>query len=164
MSGIEVGLIATAVLGSGTQVAGNVMAANAKADATARSGSLKRQQADELMSRQVINERIMRERAEISAGTYAGASGLGESGGGIGGVLQIHADLEESIINTRREAEFKAKMLRAGADIDNDLASDGVSAAWISGAGTVLSGGANIYNIMRPPSSKPTELPKESAG
>src|SRR4051812_6920885 len=81
MSGIEVGLIASAALGAGTQVAGNVMAANAKADATARSGALKRQQADELMSRQVINERIMRERAEISAGTYAGASGLGESGG-----------------------------------------------------------------------------------
>jgi hypothetical protein len=54
--------------------------------------------------------------------------------------------MEENIANSRREAEFKAQMLRAGADIDSQLASDSITAAWIGAGGTAISSGANIYS------------------
>lgn len=165
MTGVEVALLATTALGTGANVAGNVMAANAQQNAAERNAALKNAQADELLSRQAVNERILRERSEESAAAYQGAAGLGESGGGIGGVMKIKSDLEETIMNSRREAEFKAKMLRAGADIDLQLGSDAVTAAWITGAGNVLNTGANVYNIMKPPSTTVVQLPqvKETA-
>lgn len=160
MTGIEIALLATTALGTGANVYGNVKAAGAQASAAEKNAALKNAQADELISRQAINERILRERSEENAASYAGAAGLGESGGGIGGVMKIKADLEETILNSRREADFKAKMLRAGAEIDTQLSSDITDAAWITGAGTVLGTGANIYNMMKPPSTTVVQLPQ----
>lgn len=149
MSGMEIPLIIGMVAGTGTQVAGGIMAANSQADAQNRNAALKKLQADELLSRQTINEKIMRDQAEkVAKGYSVGFAASGREGAGIGGMLQIKRDTEENILNSRREAEFKAQMLRSGADIDQSLASDYQTASYITGAGSLLSGGANIYSIL----------------
>lgn len=149
MSGIEIALAAAAVGGTALNVYGNISGANAQEEAAQRNAALKREQADELLDRQIINERIMRRAAEkAERGYVASFASTGRGGGGVGGVLQIKEELEENIANTRRDAEFKAKMLRAGADIETSLASDAVSAAWISGAGTILTTGAQAYGMI----------------
>lgn len=136
-----VGLAGTLINGVST-----VLTGFAQADAARKNTELKRQQADELMARQAINEQIIREEGEKEksiAGSQAAGSGLG--GTGIGMKLAIIDNVNRTIANTSRDAEFKAKMLRAGAEQDTQLASDYVTSGIISGAGSVLSASGDHY-------------------
>ena len=152
--------LASLIGGTALQVGGNFAAANAQQDAALAEQKLKNQQADELLSRQAINEQIMRDQAERLTGNYVTAfSSSGRGGGSVGGALRIKRDVEQNIILTRREAEFKSQQLRAGAQIESDLASSGLTAAWLGSAGAVLGTGAAAYKLLRSP-SKPQELGK----
>lgn len=153
-------LAAAALAGAGLSLYGAISGANAQADAAGKDAALKNAQADELLQRQAINEAIIRDQAQKAGlGFGASFSATGREGGGIGGILQINKNAQDEIMNTRRDAEFKANMLRSGANIETDLASSGVTAAWISGVGGLLSTGAATYNAMSPPSSKAPSLP-----
>jgi hypothetical protein len=164
MTGVEIGLGIAALVGTGAQVYGNVAAARSQEEAARREAEFKMIQADELMERQRINEQIMVEQGDEMGSAYVAAfASTGRGGGGVGGQLRIKRDVERSIANSHREAEFKAKMLRAGADVEMDLASDAVSAAWISSAGSVLTTGANVYNLYKP-NKKAENLPTTGTG
>lgn len=153
-------LAAMAAVGGALSLYGTIKGANDQADAVERNSALKRQQADELMARQEINEQIIREQSEKSSLSYgASFAGTGREGAGIGGILQIHRDAQEQILNTRRDAEFKARQLREGADIQSDLASDSITSAWIGAAGGLLATGASTYKAMSPPGGTTQSLP-----
>jgi hypothetical protein len=139
-------LIGASILGLGLNLWGTLTGASAQASAAEANARAKAQQADELLAREQINEDIMREQSRRSELSYASGAAMGESGGGIGGILTMKKDLETSINNSRHEADFKAKMLRAGAEIDSNLASDMQTAGALSGAGTLLSTGADFYS------------------
>lgn len=161
MDPLTIFLVGSAVAGSGLTIWGQVSAANAQEEAARKNAELKAVQAEELLARQAINEQIMRDKAEESGLLYgASFASTGREGAGVGGILRIRRDAEEAISLSRRDAEFKARMLRAGADVELSLASDAVSASWISGAGTLLTTGAQAYNTFRKPSSTPQSLPK----
>lgn len=165
MSGIETGLLIAAAVGTAAQTGGQLAAAGNAKDAAEANANMKHMQADELLARQEINEGILREQSDRAQhGFVASFASTGREGAGLGGVLQMKRDLEENILLSRRDAEFKAKMLRMGADIELDLASDSMTAAWITGAGTILTTGARAWNTMRGPSSSPQSLPEVGDG
>jgi hypothetical protein len=153
-------MLGMAAGGAMMQAGSSVSAGMSQADAAERNAYFKRLQAQELLERQKINEEIMKEQAEEAKHIYgSGSATSGLAGTGLGGKLKIHQRLQETLINTRREAEFKAKMLRAGADIETELASDMRSGAWLTGFGSLLGTGASIYRMERGPSS-PKSLPE----
>lgn len=132
-----------AVLGLGINVLGQLNGAAAQAEATRRNAAMKNAQADELLARQLINEEIMREDADYAALNVRTADGIDQTG--VGQQLWIKKNLQRNLELSRREAEYKARMLRQGADIDMQLGSDLQSASYLSAAGSVLGGGADIY-------------------
>lgn len=123
-------------IGAGLQVYGQVKGASDRAEAAQAEAVLKNQQADELLSRELINEDVMRRQAGFEE---LHTTQLGQ-------VLAIHGNLKEGLRNSRRDAEFKARMLRSGADIDTKLASDLVSSSYIGAGGTLLGLGTQVYD------------------
>lgn len=164
MSGLELGLFtAISAAGTLTSTVANIAGGVSKAEALKKEAGLKNLQADELLSRQAINEEAIREQGErLALGYGASFASTGRDGGGIGGMLRIKKDIEDNISNNRREAEFKAKMLRAGADVDLSLSSDSITSGLLTGTGTLLGGIGSLYKQYRDYDagpSKPKPLP-----
>lgn len=143
MTGLEIGLAIAAAAGTGMQVVGSIKEGYDKADAANRSAAMKYAQADELMSREAINEQLMSEHAREAE--------LHQSG--FGGMMKIRSDLQFNLTQSKRDAEFKARMLRAGAEMDTNLASDSIAAGWIGGASTFLKSGYSMYKDFKPAKS-----------
>jgi hypothetical protein len=161
MTGLEI----MAAAGLATSVYGQIKSGADRAGAQEYQAALKNIQANELLEREAINEQIMREKAELMSLDYGAAfAASGREGAGLGGILKIHKNVEDSIANSRRDAEFKARMLRAGAEIDTKLASDLVSASYVGAGGTILTGVAKAYDIYAGPSSKTRSLPGVKGG
>lgn len=131
-------LVGATVAGAGLSIYGQIRAAQAQEEAARRDAELKEMQATELLDRQAINERAMLEASEDAQSNFMSAFASSGAEGGIGGVVQIHRRTLDAISNSRREAQFKAKMLRMGAQIEMSLASDKATAGYITGAGTAL--------------------------
>lgn len=159
MSGVELAAGA-AIVGTATSVYGQIKGAQAQSEANEAKANLQREEADELLDRQAMNEKILRQNAAQAGLEYSatvGSNGLDQSG--IGGLLTIQKNLDQTVSDTRREADFKAKMLRAGADIETGLASDMVTASYIAGGGNILGAAAKGYSAFKPPGT-PTSLPQ----
>lgn len=155
-------LAGAAVAGAGLQIYGTVKGASAQAQAARQNAAIKAAQAQEIQDREIINEDIINKQSVRSQLAYeSAAAGTGFSNAGLGGVLRLRQDLATTLSNVRRDADFKASMLRAGADIDTNLASDAVTASYIASSGTVLTTGANIYNQYKKGSSQ--SLPSEGS-
>lgn len=164
MSGAEV-MIASQIVGSGTSIIGNIQEAKRTEEAAQRNAQLKNMQAQELLERQAINEEIIRNQAHKSGLRYgSGFAARGGQGAGLGGILAMRRTAEQDIMNTRRDAEYRARLLRAGAQIELDLASDAMSAAYLQGFSTLLTGSTRTYNAMRPASSSTQSLPEGQKG
>lgn len=146
MTGVEI-LAGVSLLGTGIQTYSGISGASSRAEQMRRENELKRLQANELLARQAINEQIMtRESGRMEGRAITAFASTGREGAGLGDAIQIHNNLLESIANTRRDAEFKASMLRRGADVGDELASDVAAAGWLSGVGTILTGGYDFAN------------------
>lgn len=145
---VPVVLAGMALAGTALSVYGQMKEAKSKAEAAERDAYLKGLQADEMMERQAINEDIMREQNERAGLQYqARFAGTGREGGGIGGILEMRRVLNRNIELSRRDAQFKASMLRAGAESDQKLASDFMTSGYITGAGTALTGATRAYGV-----------------
>jgi hypothetical protein len=143
---LPVVLAGMAAVGAGISIYGQIKAAQDKEEAAQFEAYLKGLQADEMMSREAINEGIMRDEAFRSGLAHQAAfSGTGREGGGIGGILTIKETTDRNIQLARRDAEFKASMLRKGADMDQKLASDLMTSGYIGAAGTLLTSSASLY-------------------
>lgn len=164
MSGVEIALAAAAVAGTGMSIYGQISGAQAQAEAAKRNAELKNQQANELLAREAINEAAIRKVAGITATRYSSAAAAtGFEGGGVGGQVEIFMNAQDAITNSQREAFFKASMLRQGAEIEASLASDAVTAAWITGAGSLLTTGAQVGSMYAKP-GKGTKLTSDTGG
>lgn len=156
MAAIPIGL---AVVGAGTQIAGTIMGANAQSEAAQKSAALKRLQAQELLKREAQNELILQENGVKLENQFSTAFAATGGGGGLGGVLEIHRQVQQNILTAREDANFKAQMLNAGADVETSLASDTMAASYVTGAGTVLGLGAKFWDVYGKYSGNQT-LPK----
>lgn len=144
---VPVVLAAAAVAQTGLSIYGQMKEAKNKAEAAERDAYFKGLQADEMMERQAINEDIMREQSFLAQSKYrAEFAGTGREGG-IGSVLEMRRVLNRNIELSRRDAQFKASMLRAGAESDQKLASDFMTSGYITGAGTALTGATRAYGV-----------------
>lgn len=158
-------LFGVAALGGvGLSAGSQIDAASAKSNAAQREAGLLNLQARELLEREAINEEIMRQQSELQQKDYgAAAAATGLGGEGIGGIVRMRANLETTIANSRRDAEFKARMLRAGAEIQGNLASDIYTSGLIGAGGTILTGVGNYAGYAASygkPSSTTQDLPK----
>lgn len=150
-----------AIVGAGVQIYGQLKAASAQADAQEREAELKMFQADELMRRQAINEQVMRDNVAEAELATGGDSGVEDTG--LGARMRLRKTLAQNLQNSRREAEWKARMLGMGAEADLRLASDALAAGGISAIGTGIRGAgafANYYDNAGPPDSTTKELGK----
>lgn len=149
MTGIEEGAAIAAVVGTAIQVGGSIDSASQKASAAKQDADLKDAQADELISREQINEGLIQDQSQINQKEYSAAfASSGREGSGIGGVLQLRSNTATTIANSQRDAQFKASMLRAGANISDNLASDEITAGYITGGGTLLTGATKIASAI----------------
>ena len=150
MSGLEI-LAATALIGTTVQVGGMISSAESAEEAAEKLQKLKNKQADELLARNAINERTLRDRMlkeGLQIEARAGASGL--VGTALGRKLQLQDEVLKFMVDARRESRFKADMLRKGADIELDLASDALTGTVLTGIGTGLSGIARAGQFLVP--------------
>ncbi len=133
-------------VGAGLGIIAGLFAASAQADAAEREAQMNEMRANELLERQKINEGIMYKQSGVAQHEFGAAfAATGKAGGGIGGQLTIKRNFEESIINSRRAAEFQANMIRMGAEGSRQAASDARTAGWIGAAGTALNAAGTYY-------------------
>lgn len=142
-------MIETAILGAGVVIGaiGQLYGASAQAEEARRQAAIKRMQAMELMNRMDTNQAILRRRGERVA------MGMGEGfGAGAGSSLSDRAEalveLTHLISDQRREAEFKAKMLSMGADVDTASANTYQTAGYLNAGGTLLTGAVKTYKSL----------------
>lgn len=151
-----------AIASLGFQAFSAISEANAKKTAAREDARQKNLQADELLYRLGVNEEITREEGQFAIsrfGAQAAATGFADTG--VGGAIRIKSNIERSLANQRHAVEYQARMLRMGANIDTRLAGDLGTAGYLSAAGTVLGGGAQLgyqqSQLGKPGSAKKLE-------
>ena len=163
-----------AVAGAGMQVTSMLTGAAAKKAAAEQDAFLKNQQADEMLRRQAINEVLMQKQilpmkeqaSEVSGNLRTTGASFGNSG--VGGEMAVQKELNRNLTTlqtnlflSRRDAEYRAAQLRAGANIDTQLASDLMTSSYIGAGSTVLTTGAGAYDKFSkygPPSGTSSSL------
>lgn len=126
---------------------GQIKAGKAQAAAARRNAEIKRMQANELLDRAEINIGEVFREGRIMAGNQASsyaAAGVGLDGSPLMVIEQTLARASEEASLIRRDAEFSAKMLRLGADIEVRQGKEMERAAKWGAAGSLISTGANI--------------------
>ena len=139
--------IPLAIGGGLLSVYGQIQAGKAQAAAASRNAAIKRLQAEELLQRAEINIGEVFRESRIIAGTQASsyaAAGVGLDGTPLLVIEETLARASEEAQLMRRDAQFQAKMLRMGADIEQRQGKDLRDASYISAAGSLLSTGFNI--------------------
>lgn len=150
---------AAALAGTAISTYGSIKSASDQAAAQEREAALKNLQANELEQRQAINERIMQDK-ELE---FESSTGSDRGGGSLGQIMAMRKNLFTNLETSRREANWKVRMLRMGAASDLNLSSDAQAAGYITGAGTILTGAQQAYTNIRsalPPSANVASLPK----
>lgn len=158
-------LAVAAVVGAGLQIYNQLNAASAQAEAQQREAALKNAQADELEQRQAYNEELMRKHEAYSE--HHVFNDNGGNAGSLGGIMQLREDLRTNIETSRREASWKARMLRMGGEADMALASDIENAKWWQAAGTAFQTAGNFYSPIaagKKPSTDTKDLPGVGGG
>lgn len=123
-----------------------VESGRAQRKAAERNAALKRMQADELLERANINMGEVFREGRVMAGTQASsyaAAGVGLDGTPLLVIEETLARASEEASLIRRDAEFQAKMLRLGADIEVQQGKSMEKAAYIGAAGNLISSGVN---------------------
>jgi hypothetical protein len=159
MSGAEIPLVLAIAGGASSAYAGYAQG-QAQAKAKEQDAALKRAQADELMDRFQRNETLMRARnvkLVKGAEAYSGGRGAGSQDTALA-ISEFRTELEGSVQDARREAEFKARMLRQGADMDVELASDIVTGSYWKAGSSILSSGYDIYSTLKPAKTQTKDL------
>lgn len=156
------GAAAGAVIGFGIGLFGELSKASDEQELEQRKAQMAEMQARELEARELLNEEQMLRASDITGARVASslASG-GRAGGAVGTLLEIDRQTRVQIEMNRRDTEFKAKMLRLGADANQFVAdSYGRAATWnILGMGAQTLGTVSRSGIFK---GSTTDLPKVS--
>lgn len=126
---------------------GQIQAGKAQAAAASRNAAIKRLQAEELLQRVEINIGEVFRESRIIAGTQASsyaAAGVGLDGTPLLVIEETLARATEEAALMRRDANFQASMLRAGADIEERQGKDLKKASYIGAAGSLLGTAFNV--------------------
>lgn len=141
-------LAAIAVTSTVISAYGSIQESEARAEQARREAALKRMQADEVLDRAEINAGLMdRQGKRLISSQVAsfGASNVSLGASQYGLLSETERNVDEQIQLMRRDAEFRAKMLREGASSADVLAGQIQSAGYWSAAGTLLGGGSKAF-------------------
>lgn len=133
-------------IGMGFQIAGQMEAADAQADAARRQAYLQEQQADEVLRRATINVK----QAQYEATKILAKQQSAFSKAGVGGLSKLlfmeeaAARAKEDILNIQRDADYRAALLRSGAGALREGAGEIQGAMPIGVAGTLLTGTSKL--------------------
>lgn len=133
-----------AIIGTLIVMQGQRDAARSEAAAASRNAQLKRLQALELLDRFDINARQLFQEGELFKAdqelSFASRGVDISSGSALNVIHETNATVLREYALQKREAQFKAEQLMAGADIDQRLAGDIQSSASKQRLGTFLTG------------------------
>lgn len=128
---------------------GNYEAKQKEAEALRRKAAADEAQAKEYLERQTINENIQFKKGMMEISSFNVAKG----GGQAGAMADAISVLNENLSLSRRDAEYNAAMIRAGAKERLRQAEDVSSAGTISAIGSILGGvsslGSTYMNYKR---------------
>jgi len=140
------GAIAAMAVGATISLIGAEQARQDQEDAAKAQAKLKRAQATELLERFEINSKSLERLGQETKAAQQAAYGRGGVDVGTGAPLLMMEDtyskIQRQINLEKREAEFKAKQLIRGADIEAELAGDISSAQKLENIGVFLTGAA----------------------
>tara|TARA_R100001530_G_scaffold135677_1_gene113510 strand:+ start:974 stop:1435 length:462 start_codon:yes stop_codon:yes gene_type:complete len=126
-------------------------AAKAQERAMRAKAEAKRIQSEELLKRSEFNIEQLEMEAEEFQGEQISRIAKSGIGGGVGLSLSLLEQTQDRLIRavniSRREAEYKAEQLRAGADIDTRLSSDIRSTSRRERVGIFLGGAAKASGL-----------------
>lgn len=138
-------LIALAVGAGMVSAIASIEEAEARAEQARREAALKRLQADETLVRAEINAKLMRregERMQAGQAQSFAASGVDMGASQFGLLRETDRMVSEQIDLMKREAEFRARMLREGAISSDLLADDAETAGMLNAFSSLLGAGA----------------------
>jgi len=137
-------LPAAIIVGTAVQLYANKKESDAQEAAAEANAHAKRVQANELLDRFFINKDLLTLEAKAFQGSQAAGFIKGGVDVGTGSALLVMEDtnrkLSRQLEIDEKEAEFKARQLKLGADVDLSLGSDLASASRLQRASIFLSG------------------------
>jgi len=143
--------IGIVVAGTAAQMIAARKAAKAEERALRAKADAKRIQATELLKRSEFNIKELELEAEefkaAQTTSFAKAGVALGTGVSLSALEDTQARLTKAVNQSRKEAQFKAGQLRAGADIDSRLASDSRSVSRRERAGIFLGGAGKIATL-----------------
>lgn len=153
-------LLATAAIGAGVAAYGAIKSADDQADVLQKDADLKNQQAQEVEREQgerTLEEGIDNQKTlgQIKAG-YS-ESGLDLSGSNLYSLESTYADMSRQLAEQQKEADYKAAMIRAGASIESQQASDTQTAGYLSAAGGLIKSTGSLLSLTGGSSSQATQ-------
>lgn len=123
------------------QAGGMISGANAEANAAEKDAQFKLGQADEIERRAKLKTGQMEVEGEKIKGSQVagyGASGFDLSGSPLLVLEETAHNVSTEIAQMNQDSAWKAKQLRAGAEVSMDLASDKRTAGYIGAGGSIL--------------------------
>jgi hypothetical protein len=152
--GVEVGIGMSAV-GGITSAIGSIMGGKAKKRAAEAQARQLEAQAQEVLRRSELNRIKMKEEQKQFEGVQASGFAKGGIDLGTGSPLLVMAEtaiqFEKDIAEEKRQAEFEAAQIRAGAAAQRQSGRDSARAGRIGAIGDIVGAGANIYSQTRSP-------------
>lgn len=154
-------LIALAVASGAVAAYASIQESEARAEQARREASLKRLQAEETLARMEINTDLMKrqgKRLEGSQVAQFGAFNVSIGAAGYGLLSETQRTVQEQIDLMRRDARFRAEMLRQGAKSSDVLAQDITNAGYWNAFGSLLGAGSRAAAVSGG-TSKPATYP-----
>lgn len=146
MGGPEIAL-GVAIFGTGASVYGQMQAAESEREAAQREAENRRLQAEEVLRRGKEKEITLTQQGQQISGaqlTGFGKSGVTLEGSPLLAMETTRNAIARDILESRRDAQFRADQLIRGADVQTMLADERRDAANWRAAGTVLTSAGNF--------------------
>ena len=137
-----------AVAGGGLSAYGAITSAQDQSNLDNERAQVAQKQAQEIAQREASNETIRDQQAyrgQLQFGSQF--SGAGKSGTGIGSQLEIQRQATQANVISNEQSQFQEQMLNQQAGMDTALASETMTAGYISAASSLLGGAAKAGSI-----------------
>lgn len=157
-----------AIAGGAVSAYGAIKGAQDQAELDREKAELSKEQADELINREQINDALrdtntFRQKLDFQSA----AAGTGHEGSGIGSQLEIQRQSDLAKVLADHDANFQAQMLLRGGQMYNRMADNTEEAGYISAAGSLLGGAGRAAapsSGVMPRTSGAESLPSFSGG
>ncbi len=151
--------LGVAAIGAGVSAYGSIKSANDQSDAMQQDAHLKELQAQEVEREQgarATEEAIDNQKTlgEIKAG-YS-ESGLGLSGSNLLSLESTYGDMQRQLAEQQKEADYKAMMIRAGASVESQQASNIQTSGYINAAAGLVKSTGTILSLTGSSGNSPT--------